>query len=124
MNPDSGSPPLADKVALGLGDEIVAVRSETQLLEPKGWVVEVREFRGGEGPWDLLSFLAEMPMSIVPGPIQYCVGPGRPIPDGLEEYQHFALTPADVEACTDWYNLGLFFDGDHVVAAVLELWEA
>ncbi len=122
---DVGDLRLADRVLIGLGDQLSEERTPTQLTDPAGWVLAPEYFRGYTGPFSALDRLRRSDdVDVLVGPHNHCGSPPRPIPDEIEFATHLSLQPTGIDSCLRWFTVDLFLDAtDAVVAVTLDLSE-
>jgi hypothetical protein len=120
--------PLADRVQLGLGRAIHAVRSDEDLAEPGGWVLEVDHFRAHSGPFSALDLAKEWPGNTITtvGEHRHCASPPVPPPPELIGLRRISVQPDpdEFDTCLRWWSVDFFLDDrDEVVAITLDLWD-
>ncbi|WP_343995335.1 hypothetical protein [Nocardioides dubius] len=130
---------LAPRVRLGLGAEIVAVRTAAELADAEGWLLEETYFRAYLGPFSALRLLrhqvddtgsaaisADGAFEVSTDPHPHCASPPVAAPPGYQGHRRVSLQPsrASSSTCLMWFSVDLFLDDQGRIAAVtLDLWE-
>lgn len=113
---------FADDVVISLG-----VDHEQTLGDPYDvdlWMIEVDEWNGYAGPFDVLGPLrGEVGITVSTiGPVAHCAGPPLEIP--WDSSRQLTLTPAGASSCLEWYAVSVFLnDAGEVNRVMLDLWE-
>ena len=115
---------LAPEVEVGLGfDTAVRTVPASGLESPSAWRLDVDQFNGWSGPFDILPDLTR-PTQISAGEITHCAGPPLTVPNRLEGLRRVNLEPFAITSCLEWRAVTVFLDTEGRIAAVhLDLWE-
>jgi hypothetical protein len=119
--------PFADRVALGLGPRLVETRPASELVDPRAWRLDARDFRGYVGPFSALELLAEnRRLEVSVGPHPHCVSPPVRPPRQVAYLRRLAAAPPPESgtSCLQWFTVDAFVTADGRIAAVtLDAWE-
>jgi hypothetical protein len=121
---EAGLPPVpfADTVTISLGvDHVAALLDPTT---PGAWIIDVDEWNGYAGPFDVLGPLrAEAGMTVtLVGPQPHCAAP--PLDAPWTSARRLSIQPTGVTSCLEWYAVDVFVDSSGAVTHVmLDLWE-
>jgi hypothetical protein len=103
--------PLADKVALGLGDQIRAEHAAGELAQTDAWVLRVSEFQQHVGPFSALDLLGRnVTTTISIGDHPHCAGPPVPAPVALAGTRRVSIQPKQGpdDSCITWWSVDVF----------------
>lgn len=119
--------PIADRVALGLGAEVLKSVAGKELRNSSTWTLEMEYFRAYTGPFSAFTALSRTgAYEVTVGPHHHCASPPMPAPDGFEGLTRISIQPASdtIDSCLQWSTVDLFVDqqGD-VVAITFDVWE-
>jgi hypothetical protein len=120
------SVPFADRVQLGLGDRLLKTRSAQALRDPAAWMLDVKLFRAGVGPFSSLEVLArnEGSLEYREGSYRRCASPSRPPPRPVSGLRRLSIQPREWVSCLQWFAVDVFVDESGDIRAVtLDLWE-
>ena len=113
---------FANSIQISLGTAHVATLPNPSARNP--WTIEVDEWNGYAGPFDVLGPLrseAGITTTSV-GPQPHCAGPPLDIP--WEYARQLTIQPAGISSCLEWYAVSLFLnDDDEIEHVMLDLWE-
>lgn len=115
-------------VGLGLGASVHRFVPAGELADPSSWILDVEEFNGWAGPFDLLGFLADAqeaghPVAVTAGPHDHCAAPPVDPPAEGAGLHQVSLQPAGIDGCLEWFALDLYVDDDgRIVVVRLDLW--
>jgi hypothetical protein len=114
-------PPFAGTVMLSLG-----VDHETELgpSDADAWTVDVEEWNGYAGPFDVLGPLrGEVGITTTSvGPRPHCAGPPLEVP--WSSARRLTIEPAGITSCLEWYAVSVFLnDAGQIDRVMLDLWE-
>lgn len=119
--------PFADKVTLGLADELITTRTPSELGHPDAWVLDAEGFRAYVGPFSALDVAAHATETVVSvGDHPHCVSPPVPAPTEVADLRRVSVqpSPASIDSCLQWWTVDLFLTDDQRIAAVtLDLYE-
>lgn len=109
---------FADDVTISLGVDHEASLSEN------GWAIDVDEWNGYAGPFDVLGPLrneAGITTTAV-GPVAHCASPPLEFP--WESARQLTIQPAGITSCLEWYAVSVFLDdAGEINRVMLDLWE-
>lgn len=114
--------PFADDVTISLGTDHEASLSDP--VEGIGWTIEVDEWNGYAGPFDVLGPLRdEVGITTTSvGPQPHCAGPPLDIP--WDSARQLTIQPAGITSCLEWYAISVFLnDAGEIERVMLDLWE-
>lgn len=118
---------LAESVDFGLGSEIVASIQSSDLDDRSAWIIDVPDFAGHAGPFDLLAQVARLTaFTVSVGPVDQCADDNWPAPPGYEEHLRITVQPIAIRnsTCLTWFGLQAFVgESQQVEAITLDLWE-
>jgi len=119
---------FAPRVSIGLGSDIIATLTESELVERARWLVEQDGgFRGYSGPFDLLKDAASRTeVTVTVGDHPHCASPPAPPPAEVRALRRVSFQPVldDDASCLEWWTIDVFVDDESGVQAVtLDLWE-
>ena len=120
------SVPFADRVQLGLGDELLDTRSAEALRDPAAWKLDVDRFRGGVGPFSSVEVLAtsEQSLKYREGSYRRCASPSRAAPRPVSRLRRLSIQPRESASCLRWFAVDVFLDESGDIRAVtLDHWE-
>jgi hypothetical protein len=122
---DFAALPFADRVSLGLADQIRAVRDAADLARRDAWVLQVNPFRAHVGPFSAIELLTrDLPTKIVIGSHAHCASPPVPAPSGFERLRRVSIQPTGIDTCLLWWTVDLFVSTTGQIEAItLDLWE-
>lgn len=124
---------FAPHVRLGLGAEIVAVRTPAELEDPDAWLLHEEHFRAYLGPFSALRLLRHQvddtgsaaigpdgAFELSTGPHPHCASPPVAAPPGYQGHRRVSLQPsrASSSTCLMWFSVDLFLDDQSRIAAV------
>ena len=119
---DVGGVSFADQVVISLG-----VDHETVLTDPSSpsaWSIDVEEWNGYAGPFDVLGPLrgeAGITTTAI-GPRPHCAGPPLVLP--WDSARQLTIEPAGISSCLEWYAVSVFLnDAGEIERVMLDLWE-
>lgn len=131
--------PLAPRVHLGLGPELVATRQAAELTHDGAWLLYQEDFHAYLGPFSALRVLrhhvddaetsaigAEGAFEVTTGPRPACASRPNAAPAGYELHERLSLQPSrrTYDTCLLWFSVDLFLDEhDRIAAVTLDLWE-
>lgn len=118
--------PFASEVALGLGSELPATRTATELEDPDAWSLDVDDFRGYAGPFSALELARDTGATDVSvGDYDRCVAPPTPAPDQVAGLRRVSVQPqlGPQESCLRWWSVDLYLDDGRIVAVSLDLYD-
>ena len=118
--------PFADRVQLGLGNQLLKTSSARALRDPAEWILDVDLFRGGVGPVSPLEVLArnEAPLEYRQGRHARCASPSRAPPQPISDLRQLTIQPREPGSCLRWFAVDVFLDKrDNIRAVTLDLWE-
>lgn len=117
--------PFADKVRLGLSDQLMTERTSFDLLRPDAWVLTQVPFRGHVGPFSARDLLARNgPTTISVGPHPHCASPPVSPPADLVGSRRVSVQPTDIDTCLNWWTVDLFVSpAGRIEAVTLDLWD-
>lgn len=116
--------PLADRVRLGLGDQLKAELTGGDLVDRSAWLLDLDGFRARSGVVLLLDLLPDREVTATIGDHAGCAGIPSPRPVELAGLARVSLQPEVTESCLEWFAVDLFIDASGRVAAVtLDLYE-
>jgi hypothetical protein len=117
--------PFAERVSLGLGEQLLVQRSREELARPDAWMLQVEHFRAHVGPFSALELLARPTQTVVvAGPHPHCASPPMSPPPQVAGSRQISIQPTGIDTCLLWYTVDLFFDpAGEVVAVTLDLWD-
>lgn len=108
--------PFADKVALGLHNEIEKTLTKEELRNPGAWSINRPEgYAEFTGPFDALETLQAGPETVVTiGEHPHCAGPPLAPPLGFEDHVQVSIQPAEgtIDSCIPWFAVDLWLDTD------------
>ncbi|MDH3303081.1 MAG: Gmad2 immunoglobulin-like domain-containing protein [Acidimicrobiia bacterium] len=114
---------LAAEVTLGLGLDHQETFTRAQLANRDNWVIDVDEFDGFVGPFDILERLADGRVTFSSGPIPHCAGPPLDWPTEWDALSQVNIEPVGVDSCIAWYGVSLFRNNNgEVEVVVLDLY--
>jgi hypothetical protein len=114
--------PFADDVTISLG-----IDHEDSLSDPadgEGWIIDVPEWNGYAGPFDVLGPLRDEAgiTATSVGPQPHCAGPPLDLPWDAD--RQLTIQPAGISSCLEWYAISLFLnDAGEIERVMLDLWE-
>jgi heat shock protein HslJ len=113
---------LADRILIGLGNQLIEERTPAQLSDPAGWMLAPEYFRGYTGPFSAVETLRESDVvDVLVGPHDHCASPPRPISEQIDFATHLSLQPTGIDSCLQWFTVDLFLDtADNVIAIILD----
>jgi hypothetical protein len=116
---------FVDEVALGLGTEILAVRTFDELTDPLAWRLDREAFRGYVGPFTALEQLGrDGDVTVSVGQHPHCASPPMDPPPGLGEHRRLSIQPSSTQSCLQWWAVDLFLVEDGRIGAItLDLYE-
>ncbi|MDX1449982.1 MAG: hypothetical protein R3246_13065, partial [Acidimicrobiia bacterium] len=109
--------PFAEQVTISLGTDHEATLSDD-------WTIDVEEWNGYAGPFDVLGPLRSEPGITFPavGPVTHCAGPLLDVP--WESARQLTIRPAGISSCLEWYAVSVFLNSNGEIDRVmLDLWE-
>lgn len=115
--------PFAEDVTISLGTD-----HEVSLSDPlagNGWTIDVEEWNGYAGPFDVLGPLRnEVGITTTSvGPQPHCAGPPLDVPWD-DAARQLTIQPAGISSCLEWYAISLFLnDASEIEHVMLDLWE-
>jgi hypothetical protein len=117
--------PLAERVSLGLGAQLLVERSRAELARPDAWILQLEGFRAHVGPFSALERLARATTTeVVAGPHPHCASPPMPPPQEVAGSRQVSIQPTGIDTCLLWFTVDLFLDpSGEIVAVTLDLWE-
>lgn len=126
--------PLGPEISLGLGSDLVAVRSAENLADPSEWVIQLpngEPFRASTGTFSAVEIAAHpSSTSVSVGEHPHCASPPIPPPDevaGLRRVSVQGNWDDGIDApdsCLSWFTVDFFVaDNGQVAAITLDLWE-
>ncbi|MEX1271263.1 MAG: hypothetical protein WEB55_02300, partial [Acidimicrobiia bacterium] len=113
---------FADDVVISLGIDHEASLSDP--VEGNGWTIDVDEWNGYAGPFDVLGPLRNETgiTTTTVGPQPHCAGPPLDIP--WQSSRQLTIQPAGISSCLEWYAISLFLnDAGEIERVMLDLWE-
>ncbi|MDE0802508.1 MAG: permease-like cell division protein FtsX [Acidimicrobiales bacterium] len=126
--------PLGPEISLGLGSDLVAVRSAEDLADPSEWVIELPDgepFRASTGTFSAVDTAARASStSVSVGEHPHCASPPIPSPHEVAGLRRVSVQGnwedgADAPpSCLSWFTVDFFVaDNGQVTAITLDLWE-
>jgi hypothetical protein len=112
--------PFADRVALGLGPNIVEMRPVEELVDSANWLLHQERYRADTGPFSALDFIArhDGAFDLQVGPHPHCASPSQPSPLGFEHHRRLSYQPQGTLSCLDWFTIDLFLGPRGEIEAV------
>lgn len=112
----------ADEVTVSLGTD--HERTITDPGNPGSWTIDVDDWNGYVGPFDVLGPLRAEAGITYPaiGPVDHCAGPPLDIP--WDFTRQLTIQPAGITSCLEWYAVSVFLnDAGEIDRVMLDLWE-
>jgi len=119
-----GAVPFADRVKLGLSDQLMTERASVDLLRPDAWVLQADGFRGHVGPFSALDLMGrDVATTISVGPHPHCASPPVPPQSSLVGLRRVSVQPKLIDSCLLWWTVDLFVSAaGRIEAVTLDLW--
>lgn len=112
--------PFGERVAIGLGPDVVRTLTGTRAEEPSAWLIDRPFFAGYTGPFSALDRLRDDPAlwSATEGEQLFCPW-GRSVDlPGFEQHRRLTIEPSDITSCTQWWAVDVYVDEGGAIDAV------
>ncbi len=110
---------LASEVTLSLGVDHQETFTGAELADRDNWVIDVDDFEGFAGPFDVLDRLADGQVSFSTGSIPHCAGPPVDWPTEWDALSQVNIEPVGATSCIEWYAVSLFRNNDGQVEVIV-----
>ncbi|MDH4277253.1 MAG: Gmad2 immunoglobulin-like domain-containing protein [Acidimicrobiia bacterium] len=110
---------LADEVTLGLGLSHQETFTRSELANRNNWEIDVDEFEGFAGPFDILQPLVDGQVSFSSGSIPHCAGPPLDWPTEWDALSQVNIEPVGADSCIQWYAVNLFRNNNGEIEVIV-----